>query len=101
MRPSERSFTSPAAIWLRPALCTQTNSTSGWSLPSDPLGLGERLQPLAREAVREHGHEDVDLRARRADRVDSADVAGDRLLGEDAGELVLEPLGGLVDVVLR
>ena len=27
--PSERSLSSPAAIWLRPALCTQTNSTSG------------------------------------------------------------------------
>ena len=32
----ERSFTSPAAIWLRPALCTQTNSTSGCSFTSIP-----------------------------------------------------------------
>ena len=54
MRPSERSFTSPAAIWLRPALWTQTNSTSGCSFAIVPFGLGERLQPLAREAVREH-----------------------------------------------
>ena len=36
MRPSERSFTSPAAIWLRPALWTQTNSTSGISLVTSP-----------------------------------------------------------------
>ena len=44
----------------------------GLVLVDDPLRLGERLQPLAGEAVREHRHEDVDLRARRAGRCDSA-----------------------------
>ena len=33
-RPSASLFSSPAAIWLRPALWTQTNSTSGTSLVS-------------------------------------------------------------------
>ena len=36
--PSERSLTSPAAIWLRPALCTQTNRTSGTSSVIRPAG---------------------------------------------------------------
>ena len=53
MRPCERSLTSPAAIWLRPALWTQTKSTSGCSFSIAPLRLGERLQPLAREPVHE------------------------------------------------
>ena len=73
---------------------TQTNSTSGWSVAIRLLGLGERLQPLAREAVREHRHEDVDPRA--AEQVERlADVALDRLDREDACELGLQLLGGL------
>ena len=36
IRPSERSLTRPAAIWLRPELCTHTNSTSGCSLTIMP-----------------------------------------------------------------
>ena len=40
----------------------------GLLLRDQILGLRERLQPLAGEAVREHGHEHVDPRARRADR---------------------------------
>ena len=36
MRPFERSLTRPAAIWLRPALCVQTNNTSGCSLTISP-----------------------------------------------------------------
>src|SRR4029077_1304266 len=35
--PLARSLRSPAAIWLRPALCTQTKSTSGTSFPSSIL----------------------------------------------------------------
>jgi len=46
-RPPDRSLTSPAAIWLRPALWTQTNRTSGMSvpigLPSAAAGLRSRL----------------------------------------------------------
>ena len=43
IRPSERSLTSPAAIWLRPALWTQTNSTSGWSFASTPSDCASAL----------------------------------------------------------
>ena len=58
----------------------------GLFLHESPFHLGERLQPLASEPVREHGHEDVDRRiAEQIERL--ADVAGDRLLGEDAREL--------------
>src|SRR5918996_1221125 len=64
-----------------------------------PLRLRERLQPLPREAVGEHGNEDVDLRlAEQILRL--GHVAGDRLLREDARELLRQPLGGLVDVLL-
>ena len=44
----------------------------GLLLRDHPFGLRERLQPLAGEAVGEHGDEDVDARRRRAGRVDSA-----------------------------
>ena len=51
--------------------------------------LRQRLQPLAREAVREHRHEHVDLRALElVERV--RDVALDRLLREDARKLRLQ-----------
>ena len=71
----------------------------GHLLRHEPLRLGECLQPLAREAMREHGHEDVDLaRAEQVDRL--GDVALDRLPREDAGELVGERVGGLPDVML-
>src|ERR1700690_3889702 len=38
IRPRDRSLTRPAAIWLRPALWTQTNSTSGLMAHS-PQGI--------------------------------------------------------------
>ena len=70
----------------------------GLLLRDQPLGLSERLEPLAREAVGEHGHEDVDLRlAEQVDRL--GDVAGDRLAREGSGELVLQRLRGLLDVL--
>ena len=99
-RPAERSLTSPAAIWLRPALCTQTNSTSGCSFAISALGLRERLQPLAREAVREHGHEDVDPRvAEQVERL--GDVALDRLLARRCRRTRSAAPRGLVDVASR
>ena len=64
------------------------------------LGLGERLQPLAREAVREHGHEDGDLRvAEQVQRL--GDVPLDRLDREDPRELGLQPGRSLLHVMLR
>ena len=59
----------------------------GLLLRRHPLRLRERPQPLAREAVREHRHEDVDLGVtEQVGRL--GDVAGNRLVGEDARELL-------------
>ena len=61
--------------------------------------LCQRPEPLAREAVGEDGNEDVDPGlSEEVERL--RDVALDRLLGEDALELVGEPLGCLMDVML-
>jgi hypothetical protein len=54
--PTERTTTLPlgwwssraAAIWLRPALCTQTNRTSGTSFTAAPLGVSGPCHPSNR-----------------------------------------------------
>ena len=89
-----------AAIWRAPGVVHADEQHLGLLLRDRALGLAERLQALAGEAVDEHRHEDVDLRA--AEQVGRlGDVAGDRLLREDARELALERLGGPLDVVAR
>ena len=70
----------------------------GLLLHDHALGLAERLQPLAREPMGEHGDEDVDLRAaKQVGRL--GDVTGDRLLREDPRELALQRLGRFLDVM--
>src|SRR5262249_55669627 len=54
IRPCERSFNRPAAIWLRPELWTQTNSTSGCVLRISGMGPASqayrrRSMPLTRD----------------------------------------------------
>ena len=62
------------------------------------LCLGECQQALTGETVREHRHEDVDPRvSQQIERI--RDVALDRLHGEDPGELVLQRLSGLLDMM--
>ena len=69
---------SPAAICERPAFWTQTNSTSG-VLHDPPFGLSKRPEPLAGEAMGQHGHEHIDPRvAEEVERL--GNVALDRLL---------------------
>ena len=68
-------------------------------LHDHPFCLSERLQPLAREAMGEHWHEHVDPGvAKQVERL--RDIALDRLLREDARELVGQRFGGLAHVVL-
>ena len=70
----------------------------GLLLGDESFGLPERLESLAGEAVGEHRDEDIDLRlAEQVDRL--GDVACDRLARERSGELVLQCLGGLLDVL--
>ena len=100
MRPSERSLTRPAAIWLRPALWTQTNSTSGCSFAIMPSACASAFSRSRAKRCASTGTKTLILAA--AEQVGRlGDVARDRLLREDAGELVLQRLGRLLDVVLR
>ena len=72
----------------------------GLLLHDHSLGLPQRLEALAGEAVNQHRHEDVDLAAgEKVGRLD--DVTGDRLLREDAGELALQRLGRTFHVLAR
>jgi hypothetical protein len=60
--------------------------------------LSESLQALPGEAVREHGHVNGDLGiAEQVERL--GDVARNRLAREGPRELVLERLGGPLDVL--
>ena len=100
MRPSERSLTSPAAIWLRPALWTQTNSTSGCSFAISPSAWASAFSRSRAKRCASTGTNTLILAlAEQVERL--GDVALDRLLREDAGELVRQPLGRLPDVMLR
>ena len=70
----------------------------GLLLCDQAFGLTKRLQTFAGEAVREHGNVDSDLRL--AEQVDGlGDEAGDRFARECSRELVLQRLGGLLDVL--
>ena len=56
----------PAAIWLRPALCTQTNSTSGVSLTRPGASRPARSRCGCRRSALVRGH-DLDVDEARAD----------------------------------
>ena len=89
MRPSERSLTRPAAIWLRPALWTQTNSTSGCSFTIVPSAWASARSRSRAKRCASTGTKTLIVElAEQVERL--ADVALDRLLREDAGELVDE-----------
>ena len=92
MRPAERSLTSPAAIWLRPALCTQTNSTSGCSFAIRWSAWASAFSRSRANRCASTGTKHVDPRVLDSRSSRLADVALDRLLREDARELALSCL---------
>ena len=98
-RPSERSVTSPAAIWLRPALWTQTNSTSGCSFTILPSAWASASSRSRAKRCASTGTKTL-IFASPSMSSDSRDVTLDRLLREHPAELVDESLGGLPDVML-
>ena len=100
IRPSERSLTRPAAIWLRPALWTQTNRTSGCSFVITPSAWPSALRRSRAKRCTSTGTKTLIVAAgEKVGRLD--DVAGDRLLREDAVELALQRLGRTLHVLAR
>ena len=100
MRPPERSLTRPAAIWLRPALWTQTNRTSGCSFASSPCAWASACSRS--RANRCDEQRDVGRDPRPPEQVARLlDVARDRLGREDPCELFVQLLRCLLDLVAR
>ena len=95
-RSSARRFSSAAAIWLRPAFWTHTNSTSGTVFAIRPLGLPERAR-AARGCSDRRAREEVgEAAVAKPSRLPGRSVDG--LAREDPLELACEIVDLLVDV---